>query len=232
MNISGELKVSASPQDIWQALNNPEILKECLPNCRSLVKIANGQFRAIIERSEPDAIHSFRFGIKLEEVRRHQEFIMAWKIDELDADEATGSAEGIQTKAETTGAESYVPEGNAHFTMTPEPDGTVIAHQMTLVLNPKLAESQTEAGHGLLFMRNLIEHFSDTLRNQIGDLMSNSDPNVNDKFEEALHKAEDAVMELEQEAETAAAKGFWGGAQMWGWIALAAIVLLLMVLAN
>lgn len=49
------------------------------------------------------------------------------------------------------------------------------------------------------------------------------------ELEKAMHKAEDAVLELEQEAEGAAAKGFLGGAQGWGLIALGILVLALLI---
>lgn len=49
------------------------------------------------------------------------------------------------------------------------------------------------------------------------------------EFEKALHKAEDAVMELEHEAEEAAAKGFLGGAQMWGILALGVLIVILLI---
>jgi len=51
-------------------------------------------------------------------------------------------------------------------------------------------------------------------------------------LEDALHEAGNAAVELEQEAEEAAAKGLLGGAQMWGWIALALLVLMLLSFAR
>ena len=49
------------------------------------------------------------------------------------------------------------------------------------------------------------------------------------QLEKALHKAEDAVLELEHEAEEAAATGFLGGAQMWGLIALGLLIVVLLI---
>ena len=54
----------------------------------------------------------------------------------------------------------------------------------------------------------------------------------NHVLEDALHEAENAAIELEQEAEEAAAKGLLGGAEMWGLIALAALALGLLVFAR
>ncbi len=51
-------------------------------------------------------------------------------------------------------------------------------------------------------------------------------------LEDALHEAKNAAVELEHEAEEAAAKGLFGGAQMWGWIALALVAIILLIFAR
>ncbi|MFN7102660.1 MAG: SRPBCC family protein [Pseudorhizobium sp.] len=38
MDVDGEERIAAPRQVVWQALNDPEILKQCIPGCQSLEK--------------------------------------------------------------------------------------------------------------------------------------------------------------------------------------------------
>lgn len=49
MHMSGEQQIAAPRQRVWEALNDPEILKQCIPGCQSLEKEAEDRFTAIAE---------------------------------------------------------------------------------------------------------------------------------------------------------------------------------------
>jgi uncharacterized protein len=49
MNMTGEQRIAASRQQVWAALNDPEILRASLPGCQSLVKEADHRFTATME---------------------------------------------------------------------------------------------------------------------------------------------------------------------------------------
>ena len=38
MKLTGSYKLEEKKQIVWQALNNPDILKECIPGCESFNK--------------------------------------------------------------------------------------------------------------------------------------------------------------------------------------------------
>ena len=46
MDLSGEYTIQAKRQDVWQALNDAEILKVCIPGCEELEKLSDTQFTA------------------------------------------------------------------------------------------------------------------------------------------------------------------------------------------
>jgi carbon monoxide dehydrogenase subunit G len=48
MEILGSQIIPASQQDVWDALNSPEILKKCLPGCESVELISPNLFKVII----------------------------------------------------------------------------------------------------------------------------------------------------------------------------------------
>lgn len=49
MNMSGEQRIAASCQRVWEALNDPEILRASIPGCQSLDKESDERFTATVE---------------------------------------------------------------------------------------------------------------------------------------------------------------------------------------
>jgi len=49
MNMTGEQRVAAPRQRVWEALNDPEILRVSIPGCQSLEKSADDRFTATVE---------------------------------------------------------------------------------------------------------------------------------------------------------------------------------------
>ncbi len=47
MDVKGKWILPATPQQTWEALNNPEILKACIPGCESITDTGNGHFEVI-----------------------------------------------------------------------------------------------------------------------------------------------------------------------------------------
>jgi carbon monoxide dehydrogenase subunit G len=48
MKLTGENRINASPEEVWRALNDPEILKQAIPGCDSLEKISDTQMKATV----------------------------------------------------------------------------------------------------------------------------------------------------------------------------------------
>ncbi|MCB2080585.1 MAG: carbon monoxide dehydrogenase subunit G [Novosphingobium sp.] len=49
MQMAGEQRIAAPRQRVWEALNDPEVLRQCIPGCQSLEKEADDRFNAIAE---------------------------------------------------------------------------------------------------------------------------------------------------------------------------------------
>ncbi len=49
MRMASEQRVAATRQRVWEALNDPEILRASIPGCQSLEKLAGDRFEAIVE---------------------------------------------------------------------------------------------------------------------------------------------------------------------------------------
>jgi carbon monoxide dehydrogenase subunit G len=49
MDITGEERISAKREIVWQALNSPNVLRKCIPNCESLEKKSPTQMLATVK---------------------------------------------------------------------------------------------------------------------------------------------------------------------------------------
>jgi carbon monoxide dehydrogenase subunit G len=49
MQMTGQQRIGASRQVVWDALNDPDVLRRCIPGCQSLEKEADGRLRAAVE---------------------------------------------------------------------------------------------------------------------------------------------------------------------------------------
>ena len=46
MDMTGERRIPAPRQKVWDALNDPAVLRQCIPGCESLEKTADNELRA------------------------------------------------------------------------------------------------------------------------------------------------------------------------------------------
>ena len=48
MEMSSIRVVHAAPDAVWNALNDPSVLKDCIPGCESLERLSDSEWRAIV----------------------------------------------------------------------------------------------------------------------------------------------------------------------------------------
>ena len=49
MEQSGEYRMRADRQAVWRALNDPEVLAECIDGCQSMEQVAEDRFEASVK---------------------------------------------------------------------------------------------------------------------------------------------------------------------------------------
>lgn len=47
MTMSGEVPLAAPREEVWAKLNDPEVLKACIPGCETLDKLSENEFQAV-----------------------------------------------------------------------------------------------------------------------------------------------------------------------------------------
>ena len=48
MKMNGEFRVPTDRETVWRALNDPEVLKECLPGCQEIEKTSDTEMTATL----------------------------------------------------------------------------------------------------------------------------------------------------------------------------------------
>ncbi len=68
MNLTGEQRIAAPRQRVWEALNDPEILRASIPGCQSLAKESDTRFTATVEVKVGPIGARFKGAVALEDL--------------------------------------------------------------------------------------------------------------------------------------------------------------------
>lgn len=119
LNISGEHRIAAPRQVVWEALNDPETLKVCIPGCQHLVRVGATEIEASILAQLGPVKSTFAARIVLSNLNPPTSYTL--------------SGEG------KSGAAGFG-RGEAHVRLSDEPGATVLQYAADLKLGGKLAQ--------------------------------------------------------------------------------------------
>lgn len=119
MTMSGEVQLSALRQVVWTKLNDPEILKSCIPGCEDLVKSADNQFQATAKMKVGPVSAQFRGRVTLSD------------FDPPNSYRISGEGEG--------GVAGFA-KGVATVTLLDKDDGTLLIYEVEAQIGGKLAQ--------------------------------------------------------------------------------------------
>ncbi|MBB3235662.1 CoxG family protein [Phyllobacterium endophyticum] len=119
MDLTGEERIAASRDTVWRALNDPEILRACIPGCESLEKISDTELEATV-------------GVKMGPVKAR--FTGKVELTNLNPPSSyTISGEG-------KGGVAGFAKGGADVTLTEEGAETVLAYKVNADVGGKIAQ--------------------------------------------------------------------------------------------
>jgi len=119
MDLTGDERIAASRDTVWKALNDPEILKACIPGCESLEKISDTELEATV-------------GVKIGPVKAR--FNGKVELTNLNPPSSyTISGEG-------KGGVAGFAKGGADVTLTEEGAETVLAYVVNADVGGKIAQ--------------------------------------------------------------------------------------------
>ena len=79
MDVKGKWILPASPQKTWEALNNPDVLKTCIPGCDSITDTVNGHFEVIQVLSVGGFKTRFNSTLTLEDVDPPHSYVLRFE---------------------------------------------------------------------------------------------------------------------------------------------------------
>lgn len=68
MEFSGEYRIPAKQQKVWDALNDPAVLQACIAGCKQLEKISDTEFTAIVSAKVGPVSATFRGSVVLSDL--------------------------------------------------------------------------------------------------------------------------------------------------------------------
>ena len=119
MDISGERRISAPRERVWEALNDPEILKQCIPGCERMEKSSDTEFAAEVNAKIGPVKAKFASQIELSELNPPQSYTISGQ--------GKGGAAGFG-------------KGAASVTLEADGEETVLRYQARLQVGGKLAQ--------------------------------------------------------------------------------------------
>jgi hypothetical protein len=119
MDMTGEFRIPAPREAVWQALNDPEILKQCIAGCEELEKISDTEFVAKVTARVGPVKASFAGKVTLSD------------LDPPNGYKITGEGQG--------GAAGFA-RGGAEVHLEPDGEGTLLKYAVSAAIGGKLAQ--------------------------------------------------------------------------------------------
>jgi carbon monoxide dehydrogenase subunit G len=93
MEIAGEYRIAAERERVWQALNDSEMLRRCIPGCESLEKISDTEFKALVTAAIGPVKARFNSKITLENLKPPESYTLVGESKAGTAGFGRGSAD-------------------------------------------------------------------------------------------------------------------------------------------
>ena len=102
MDMQGEYRISADRKTVWDALNEPEVLKACLVGCESFDKISDSDFKAKMTTKVGPIKTKFSCSIQLSDIDPPNAYTLSGQGDGGAAGFARGSVKVLLTESDGT----------------------------------------------------------------------------------------------------------------------------------
>ena len=119
MTMTGEVQLPASRQTVWEKLNDPEVLKACIPGCEELIKEGENGFRAVATTKVGPVKARFKGNVQL---------------TDLDP------PNGYKISGEGDGGVAGFAKGGATVSLTEKDGGTLLTYNVEAQIGGKLAQ--------------------------------------------------------------------------------------------
>lgn len=119
MEMTGEQLIPLPQQQVWEALNDPGILKACIPGCESIEKVSDAEYKVVMTAAIGPVKAKFNGKLLLADLNPPHSYSIAF--------EGTGGVAGFG-------------KGSAQVSLLPEGSGTRLTYKATASVGGKLAQ--------------------------------------------------------------------------------------------
>jgi hypothetical protein len=119
MDMTGEYRITAPRQKVWDALNDPEILKQCIAGCQELDKTSDTEFSARVHTRVGPVSAKFTGKVELSDI---------------------DPPNGYRISGEGQGGVAGFAKGGATVKLTEDGDETILNYEANATVGGKLAQ--------------------------------------------------------------------------------------------
>lgn len=119
MELKDEIVINAPQDVVYSALNDPEILRNCIPGCEELIKHSDTELEAKVVLKIGPVKAKFKGNVTLDPISPPDRFSLVGQ--------GTGGAAGFA-------------RGGAKVELEPHPDGTLLRYEATVEVGGKIAQ--------------------------------------------------------------------------------------------
>jgi carbon monoxide dehydrogenase subunit G len=119
MEMTGEQFIPLPQQRVWEALNDPAILKSCIPGCESIDKVSDAEYKVVMTAAIGPVKAKFNGKLLLTDLNPPNAYSIAF--------EGSGGAAGFG-------------KGAAQVSLLPESGGTRLTYKASASVGGKLAQ--------------------------------------------------------------------------------------------
>ena len=119
MELSDEIIINAPKARVYAALNDPKILKQCIPGCDELIKHSDSELKAKVVLKVGPVKARFNGDVQLDK---------------------TGAPDAFSLTGQGNGGAAGNARGGADVTLTEDGDTTILAYEAKAEISGKLAQ--------------------------------------------------------------------------------------------
>jgi uncharacterized protein len=119
MEMTGEYRIPASRDAVWQALNDPDVLKQCIPGCDEIEKSSDTEFSAKVTAKVGPVKAKFSGAVTLSDI---------------------DPPNGYTISGEGTGGAAGFAKGGAKVALADDGNETILTYDVNATVGGKLAQ--------------------------------------------------------------------------------------------
>ncbi|WP_333835236.1 CoxG family protein [Rubrimonas sp.] len=144
MRLEGKQIIAADRATVWAALNDPEVLKACMPGCQSFDAVGENRFETVIKQKVGPVSATFKSQVDLLDVNPPNSYRIVG--------EGKGGAAGFA-------------KGEADVSLADAPGGTELSYGVEVKMGGKIAQLGSRLIDG--FARKLADQFFGAFKAQV-----------------------------------------------------------------